>query len=294
MIYMIQNQYLSVSASQKGAELWSIQDKEGTEYLWQGNPAYWEDRAPHLFPYVARLTGGKYRLDGQEYAMRIHGFAPYSEFALAEQTETKLTLALSANPDTLLEYPRQFTFRVIYDLLDNVLAVTYEVENRDNRRMYFGLGGHPGLQVPLRAGKRFEDYRLRFGRPCQPQWIGFSDDCFVDGTEVPFPLQDGQYLPLDHALFDHDAIVLKDAARQVTLETEGDPRSVTVSFPSMPYVGFWHQPKTDAPYVCIEPWCSLPSDKGKPTVFEQKEDLVSLAPGQLYQNTWTIQINGLL
>ena len=26
----------------------------------------------------------------------------------------------------------------------------------------------------------------------------------------------------------------------------------------MPYVGFWHQPKTDAPYLCIEPWATLP------------------------------------
>ena len=28
--------------------------------------------------------------------------------------------------------------------------------------MYFGLGGHPGFNVPLEAGLSFEDYCLEF------------------------------------------------------------------------------------------------------------------------------------
>lgn len=48
-----------------GAQLLSIRASDGTECLWQGDPAYWSDRAPNLFPYVARLTEGKYYLDGQ-------------------------------------------------------------------------------------------------------------------------------------------------------------------------------------------------------------------------------------
>ena len=48
-----------------GAQLLSIRASDGTECLWQGDPAYRSDRAPNLFPYVARLTEGKYYLDGQ-------------------------------------------------------------------------------------------------------------------------------------------------------------------------------------------------------------------------------------
>ena len=97
-------------------------------------------------------------------------------------------------------------------------------------------------------------------------------------------------LPLAHSLFDDDAIVLRDMAREVTLEAPGGARSVTVSFPDMPYLGIWHWPKTDAPYVCIEPWRSLPAHRGETAVLERQADLVHLAPGETYVNRWEIAI----
>ena len=57
-----------------GAELHSIQTLDGTEYLWQGDPAVWNGQAPNLFPYVARLTDQKYTFEGKEYSMKSHGF----------------------------------------------------------------------------------------------------------------------------------------------------------------------------------------------------------------------------
>ena len=290
MTHTITNQLLTVSVSEHGAELQSIKGADGTEHLWQGDPAYWPDRALNLFPYVARLTDGKYYLDGQLYRMDIHGFAPYLDFDLKEQSLTRLVFELASSEKTLAAYPRAFAFRVIYELQGNSLSITYEVENRDERTMYFGLGGHPGFQVPLEGGKRFEDYRLRFEAPCRPRRIGFTEDCFLDGTDRAFPLEQDQFLPLSHSLFDDDAIVLKNAGHRVTLEAAGDARSVTVEFPGMEYLGLWHMPKTDAPYVCIEPWCSLPSSKGKIAAFEEQTDLISLHPNKIYRNTWSIKI----
>ena len=84
--------------------------------------------------------------------------------------------------------------------------------------------------------------------------------------------------------------VLTDMDREITLEAPGDAHSVTVTFHQMAYLGLWHWPKTDAPYVCIEPWCSLPARAGRIAVFEEQEDLIALAPGQTYRNCWTISI----
>ncbi len=290
MTYTIQNTELAVTVAEDGAELQSIRDAAGTEYLWNGDPAYWPDRAPNLFPYVARLPQGKYLLDGQEHHMRIHGIAPYRRFTLVEKTETSLTLELPCDEETKKEYPRQFSYRVCYALEGKRLHVTYRVENQDERTMYFGFGGHPGFRVPLAAGERFEDYRLRFAEACRPLRVGFTPDCFVNGEDRPYALQNGTDIPLRHDLFDDDAIVLKNMAKQVTLETEGDAHAVTVTFPQMNYIGFWHMPKMDAPYVCIEPWYSLPARAGCPAVLEEQEDLVTLAPGGTYCNAWSIEI----
>lgn len=83
------------------AQLLSVRSSDGTEYPWQGDPAYWSDRAPNLFPYVARLTDGKYYLDGRLYHMEIHGLAPYFDFALKEAGPTQMIFELSSNKKTL-------------------------------------------------------------------------------------------------------------------------------------------------------------------------------------------------
>lgn len=289
MLHTIQNSFLTVIAAEAGGELQSIRGCDGTEYLWQGDPKYWSDRALNLFPYVARLTEGCYELDGQRYQMDIHGIAPYRGFSLKENTGAEMVLELRSDEETRKVYPRDFAFRIRYTLEGSCLKVCYEVENRDEKTMYFGLGGHPGFNVPLAAGKNFEDYRLRFGADCRPQRVGFSEDCFVTGEDIPFPLEAGT-IPLRHSLFDDDAIVLRDVAPAVTLECDGDPRAVTVTYPQMPYLGIWHMPRTDAPYVCIEPWVSLPSRKGEIALLEWQRDLISLEAGGTYTNLWTIQI----
>ena len=291
MLHTIENEFLRITASEQGAELQSIRDREGLEYLWQGDPAYWEKRAINIFPYVARLTGGCYYIDGEKRRMDIHGLAPYARFRPISNDGTTMILEMTNTLKTKLQYPRRFVFRVIYALKENVLEITYEVENRDEKVMYFGLGGHPGFTVPLVPGKKFEDYRIRFTQPCHPRRVGFNEDCFVTGEYEAFELADGQILPLQHSLFDEDAIVLDQMTRQVTLETEGDPHSVTVTFPQMDYLGLWHWPQTDAPYLCIEPWCSLPARAGEITVFEEQRDLIRLEAGGIYRNTWTVAVN---
>jgi galactose mutarotase-like enzyme len=290
MTHTIKNEFLTVAAAEKGGELQSIRSHEGIEYLWQGDSKYWSDRALNIFPYVARLTEGSYYMDGQLHQMAIHGLAPYAQFSLVSNDGQTMVLEMTDNAETWAQYPRHFAFRIVYALKGNVLETTYEVENRDEKAMHFGLGGHPGFNVPLVPNKRFEDYRLRFGESCQPRHVGFNEACFVTGEHTAFPLEQDRFLPLRHEMFDNDAIVLDSMSRQVTLECETDAHKVTVTFPQMGYLGLWHWPRTDAPYICIEPWCSLPSNAGQIAVFEEQKDLIHLAAGETYCNTWTIEI----
>lgn len=291
MNHTIENEFLRVTASEQGAQLQSVLGADGTQYLWQGDSRYWPDRALNIFPYVARLNQGIYYLDGKQYHMDIHGLAPYCRFRLAEKTPCRMVLELRSDEQTYACYPRHFTFRIGYTLAENVLEVEFVVENRDGRTMYFGLGGHPGFNIPLTARERFEDYRLRFSRPCRPRRVIFSANALRTGEDVPYPLEQERGISLRHELFDNDAIVLMDADREVTLESVSGSRSVTVAFPDAPYVGFWHWPKTDAPYVCVEPWYSLPSAEGEITVLEEKEDLLRLEAGKTYRTAWSIRVN---
>ena len=294
--YSLDNGVLSVRVSSIGGQLLSVK-KDGKEYLWQGDPAFWEDRAPNLFPYIARLTKGTYTVHGKEYHLPIHGFLPAAEMKAEAQEESLLVLRLDADESTLACYPFVFTLRIRYELNQDTLRIAYEVENGGTEDMYFGIGGHPGFQAPLEEGLSFEDYFLEFesegqsGTDAQPPVrIGFSPTCFLNGKDEPWPLEKGCRIPLRHDLFDDDAIVLSHTPKTVVLRSEKGGRGVRVRFPQMPYIGFWHAVKKPAPYVCIEPWSSLPSRQDVVEELSEQPGLIHLEGKGVYRNLWSIQL----
>lgn len=286
MLAHIENDRLQVTISDAGAELMSIRSADGTEYLWQGDAAYWSDRAPNIFPYVARLTNGCYTYRGKTYHLPIHGFAPTAKFSPQDWEKTSVTFVLESNEAFYEMYPFRFRFHLRYYLEENTLHVEMKVENLDEKTMYFGLGGHPGINVPMEDGLAFEDYFLEFPE-AKLRRVEFTPACFITGQEDPFPVKNGR-LPLSHNMFDEDAIVLKGVPRKVTLRSEKGLRAVTLIAPDLPVYGFWHMPKTDAPYICLEPWSSLPSRQDVVEDLETQEDLISLEAGKTYVTTWSL------
>lgn len=290
MLYTLKNDYLTVKIHDKGATLWSIKDCDDNEYLWQGDPNYWKDRAPNLFPYIARMTKGRYTLKGKTYKMDIHGFAKDMIFKAKQISDTYVIFTVGNTEETYKHYPYKFYFSVIYKLENTKLTINYCVNNNGEKTMYFGVGGHPGFNVPFEDNAVFEDYYLQFDSDSDVKRVGFSADCFVTGELSTFPLEDGNRLWLHHSLFDDDAIVLKDMAQSVTLSSKKGNKGIRVTYPDMSYLGIWHMPKTDAPYICIEPWSSLPSRKGVIEDLEKQPGLVALESGCEYENHWSIEI----
>ncbi|MBO4979257.1 MAG: aldose 1-epimerase family protein [Clostridia bacterium] len=290
MLYTLKNQQLQVTVSEIGAELQSIQTPDGREYLWQGDPTYWKDRALNIFPYVAIPTEGMCTYKGKAYPMPEHGFAPISRFCLRRQEDGVLELELTDNEQTRSQYPFRFSFAVGYELCGARLEVTYRVRNKSEETMFFGIGGHPGFRLPLTKDTCFEDYYMEFSEPCKPWRVGFTESFFVNGCDTPFPLEMGRRLPLRHELFDHDAVILRHMAKAVTLKSDKTDLSVTVAYPQMNYLGFWHTNCSQAPFVCIEPWTSLPSRDGIVEDLACQSDLVALPTGETYTNTWSITI----
>lgn len=290
MLLTVKNEHLSLTVDTLGAQMMHLRSADGTEYLWQGDPKYWGDRSPMLFPFIGRLTNNSYQLCGKVYPMTIHGFAAALEFAVVENSEDHLVLELTDNEETRKQYPFAFSLRVIYRIIGNALEIAYQVENRSGEAMPFGIGGHPGFNVPLVSGEDFEDYSITFSQPCQPDRVGFTSAVYLSGHDERYPMIENTRIDLRHDLFDEDAIILKNMAREVTLQSKKSGRGVRVSYPDLPYLGIWHWPKTDAPYVCIEPWSSLPARQDVVEDFYCKSDMIQLAPGKTYETTWTITV----
>ena len=285
----LDNGLLRAAVSPRGAELLSLSDG-GTEYIWKSDARYWAYSAPILFPYVGRLAQGRCTFDGREYRLSLHGFASQSEFAVEEQSAASVALTLEDSEQTRACFPFRFLLRVRHTLEGRTLSTALEVENRGSGRMYFGLGGHPAIRLPLADGLRFEDYRVVFGAPCAPRRIVLGEDLLLSGQTEPFPLEHGRILPLRRDLFDIDAVVLTGMADSLTLCAPDDPHAVTVSYPGVPYVGLWQTARSDAPFLCVEPWYSLPARSGVIEDLAAQPSLLSLAPGETGTYGWALTV----
>ena len=313
MIYTLRNSEMEVQVSSKGGELVSMKDADQTEYIWIGDATYWKRHAPQLFPCIGRLTNNQYRMDGALHEMGQHGFLRDYELTKVEseeqagaetvrdaagqagaeaETVTSLHLQLQSDTSTRQLYDCDWTVDIFYSLCGKTLSVRFQVRNCDTRTMRFGYGIHPGFNVPLNPALCFEDYRLDFHEVSTPKQMELTERYTISGDMHDYALEEGRYLPLQHSLFDHDAIILKDMPHTVTLGSQKDEKKVTVTFPDMPYLGIWHAPETDAPFVCIEPWSSLPSTDSVIDEFETKPDFITVEPEETYTNSWSISIEG--
>ncbi|KRK89815.1 aldose 1-epimerase family protein [Lentilactobacillus sunkii] len=254
----LKNQYLTVLINEFGAELTSVKDSEGLEYIWQADPNYWKRHAPILFPIVGRLKDNQYEYDGKQYEMTQHGFARDNQFKVESQLPTKVSLVLRPTEETLAKYPFKFELRIIYQLVDHQLKVSLNVINPSQETLLFSIGAHPGFNVPLVKGKgSFEDSFIRVAPkksyqqiPLKPPYSDPNDPKTLDLTKP---------LPLNHDLFNSDAIVLDLDRKETTvmLANSQNDHGISLTVENAPYVGIWSPYPKQAPFACIEPWWGL-------------------------------------
>lgn len=292
MLYTLENDKIIIEVNDIGAELFSIKTKaDGREYLWQGDAQYWSGRAYNLFPICGRLTEGKYTYGGKTYEMNLHGFARKSVYTYLGTEGNAMSFELVSDDRTRAIYPFDFRLVIRYVLEGMTVKTEFEVYNTGKDELIYALGGHPGFNVPLSDGETFEDYYLEFSEPrSDVQKLVMSETCYVLHEKAGFPLENDRVLPLRHSLFDHDAIFLYNTSGEVSLRSHKSDRGVTVSYPKMSYLGFWHLPHTEAPYVCIEPWTSVPAYDGEIDALETKRDMMRLSAGESYFSDFSITL----
>lgn len=254
--YTLTDGHTAVTIKSKGAELSSVV-RNGIEYMWDANPEYWGRTAPVLFPFVGSLKGKQYRHGGVTYPMGQHGFARDMEFELVSRSDTKITMALTDNGETLRVYPFHFRLEISYELEDGRLTVEWKVVNTGNEALYFSIGGHPAFMCPLNGEGAQNDYTIRLYKDGSPL-AGF--DCTYltsDGTALKEKVRRDTpegVLSVSGELFMKDALILEGRqADKVSLAKSDGTEYVTVEFDA-PLVGLWSPAGKNAPFVCIEPW----------------------------------------
>lgn len=275
----LENDVLRVKISSLGAELQSIVRKDsGREYLWQGDPEVWENRAPWLFPIIGQLRGGVYRYKGVEYSMPMHGFAAKMMFDVEQASDTEVRLTLRATEQTLARYPWTFVLSITYVLRDTALIIQCEVRCENWETMYFSIGAHPGFACTCGDVLAFEG-----AGSLECQRLNLASHLLEKQT-VPM----AETIVLQEEMFDADAMLIhKPACEGVTLCCRDGAR-VRIDFGRVPWVGVWTHARAGLKYICIEPWYGVDDPVDAQGDIDHKLDIVRLDPGKVFTMQLTI------
>nr|WP_325185631.1 aldose 1-epimerase family protein [uncultured Oscillibacter sp.] len=279
---------LEAAVQTRGGELVSLR-REGVEYIWGGDPAFWSGQNPILFPVVGSLKGGQVDIGGETFEMARHGFARHAEFTPVEQGGDFALLELRQSAETLARYPFPFALRVEHRLLEGGFSTAFTVENTGGAPMPFCIGAHTAFCCPLAAGERFEDYRLVFDRPEDAATLLLTPEGLLrDGASEP--MLHGGVLPLDYEVFRRlDTVIFQGLqSRGVSLVHRDTGRGVRMDFSQFPMAAFWTKP--GAPFLCLEPWQGCAAFEGETGRFRDKPWVITLAPRERRTLAYTVTL----
>ncbi len=289
MIYTLENDLLKVQINSMGAELWSIYDKRnGTEHIWQGDPAIWNRRAPNLFPFCGRLKNNQYIMGGKVYKATLHGFSRDYEHKPVQRNETSVTFRLEDNAETLEKYPFDFKLDVRYELTWDKLLCGFEVLNTGSCLMPFSIGYHTGYMCPFDKEHPITDYSLVFEKKEVAEEIMCDENGLLSGDKRLY--LDGQdTIPLHDGLFPSSFALSGLKSEYVSIVENTTGRGVRVHIKDFPYVVFWSVPD-QVRFVCIEPWYGLPDEAHTEGFFDQKPGILKIKPGESFNCAQIIEI----
>ena len=279
-VITLKSDLLTVQIEDVGAQLSSVRNNAGTEYIWEGSPASWNRHAPLLFPVISRLKDNRYTLNGKTYTIPQHGFARNLPFTIVEHDDARAVFTLTENADTLSVFPFPFLLTVTYELEGDQLKKTIQVKNTGSEKMFFEVGIHDGFSAPHDPAKSMDDWAVVLPGVETIHPYGLDESAMITPRIDPITFERGR-IPLRPMKYGLDTFVLDTPETHTAcLVDENDKPVVTMDFPGFPYLGIWTVHRDfETRYVCIEPWSTLPDATFVGRGLDEKAGIRSLQPG---------------
>ena len=293
----LKSDYLKVQFQTFGGALSSIKDKDGVEYLWQGDATYWSGQAPVLFPICGSVRNDTVlydKEDGSQKEGKIprHGLVRKKEFTLVEQTDNSVTFAIEDDEEMYANYPYHFRLEITYTVTGKTIRTQYKIYNKESEKsMPYFIGGHPGFNCPLLDDEVYEDYYLEFEKPetCTvPK--PFPETGMLDLKDRNSWLNNQKEIDLNYDFFSYDAVTLDELeSRTVALRSRKHDKGLKLDFKEFPNLIVWST-INKGPFIALEPWSGLSTSIEEGDRLEDKKDVKIIKPSDFDQVGFDIEI----
>ena len=293
----LKSDQLQVQFQTFGGALSSIKDKDGVEYLWQGDPTYWSGQAPVLFPICGSVRNDTVVYENKDGSHEIgkiprHGLVRKKEFDLVDQTDNSVTFAIEDTEEMYENFPYHFRLEITYIVTGKTIRTEYKIYNKESEKsMPYFIGGHPGFNCPLLADEVYEDYYLEFEEPetCSVPKL-FPETGMLDFKDRSSWLDNQKELGLNYDLFSYDAVTLDELeSRKVALRSRKHDKGLRLHFEEFPNLIVWST-LNKGPFIALEPWSGLSTSLEEGDRLEEKKDVRILKPGQVDHIGFDIEI----
>lgn len=291
MTFTLQSGGSTATARTYGGELVSFKNN-GTEYVWQGMPEFWNGTAPILFPVCCAALDNKLSFDGVEYPMPKHGIARKREFEPVLIAKDRVVLEQRETEETLKMFPFCYSLKAEHSISASGFKSAFTVKNIDKNPMTFCIGGHPGFNCPLcEEDGGFEDYKLIFD-DAEGCVVSITKDGYMNDSVPKLGLLKGtNELPLRYSDYDNDAVIIENLPKKsVKFISSITGHGFRFNFEGFDALGIWTPDHKRAPFICLEPWNGLPANVSETTDAKSKKYAITLQPGEEYSTGYSIEI----
>jgi len=192
---------------------------------------------PILFPCAGKAPEGV-------YALRQHGFARNLPFTVTSESESGLTMELTATPETRDAFPFEFRLAIAVEVTAGALTLTITLDNTGRQPLPVHFGLHPYFHVPLEA---------KAGATVPtPATFAF------DNTKPGF----GTYAAPDFSQGEIDFHITDHGSTAATLAAPGLAPRLLEWDAFLPVLVLWTQ--AGKPFICVEPWSALGGELKNP------------------------------
>ena len=288
MNFELKNEDLTLTFKEIGGVLSSIKDKDGLEYLWQGDKNYWSGQAPVLFPICGSLRNkktiyGDNEISLKEGQMPRHGLVRKLPFKGEKISASEISFTIVSSDEMYQKFPYHFELKTNYRLIGKTITIEYQVKNLENKyKMPFTIGAHPAFNCPLMPGEAYEDYYLEFEKneTCTSAKV-FAESGLVDLDQRQEFLKNEKILPLDYDLFKDDTLLLDQlTSRRVSLKSNNHQKGLSLNLLDFPFLVLWST-ANHGPFIALEPWQGVSTSKNESDKFIGKKNMQMLEPYHL-------------
>lgn len=281
MIFTIANEFLKATINSQGAELTSLISNK-KNYIWEANPKFWAKHSPILFPIVGTLKDSFYLYEGEKYELSRHGFARDCNFEIKTKSLTEIVFSLKSDATSKKKYPFNFELQLKYTLNNFDLKISYTVTNLDTKEIPFSIGAHPAFALT----KKMHNYSLLFEKQEVLKSFTLQNDLLTDNF-FEIELQN-KILPLDYQLFENDALIFKTIMSKKITILENNKPLLSISFSDFDNFGIWT--KSNAPFICLEPWMGFSDVLNHNHTILEKEGIQIVKENCTFETSFTISL----